>query len=320
MIKFGVQIWLEEFDFKGMKNTWKEIENIGFDSAWIYDHLTPLAGKISNPDLSNRLLEPWTILPSLAAETTNLRLGTIVTSNAYRFPTLLAKIASSVDVMSEGRLEFGIGGGWHLEDYTSYGFNFPNAKIRTERLAESIKLIKLIWERDEVDFEGKYYSFKDMTLYPKPYQKPHPPIWMGGKSKNFLRIVAEHADYCNFANPSLEDCTNRLQILKNHCLNIGRNFDDIGKTWHGDVILVDKESDLKEEVTRYREDFINHEIRETTVEDMIHQNIVGTPEQCVEKIQKYSDLGITYFIPHFPYKPNLRSHRIFIDQVASQFK
>ena len=220
MVKFGVQLWQEEFDFDGLKKAWREVEEMGYDSAWIYDHFYPMS-----QETSKYILEAWTIMASLATETNRLRLGVLVTCNSYRFPSVLAKIAATVDVISKGRLEFGIGAGWHREEYDAYGIPFPDAKIRIEQLAEALELIKRIWTQERASFQGRYYTITDLFSYPKPLQKPHPPIWIGGKGDKLLRVVvAQYADYANFAACSVEEFRQRLNVLRRRCMELGRDF------------------------------------------------------------------------------------------------
>lgn len=315
MVKFGVQLWQEEFGFDELKKAWRKVEDMGYDSAWLYDHFYPMFNQTSR-----YILEPWTVLPSLAAETTHLRLGVLVTCNSYRFPPVLAKIAASVDVMSRGRLEFGIGAGWYENEYIAYGISFPDIKTRIEQLAESIEIIKRIWTEERADFRGEYYNVIDLFSYPKPVQKPHPPIWIGGKDSRLLRVVSQHADYANFAQCSVEELSQRLAVLKRYCHQVGRNFEEIQKTWHGNVIIVNKEEKLRGEALRVKESSATHELKKEGIDEFLKKTIAGTPEQCVEKIQKYVDLGVAYFIPHFPFARDLRAPRIFMDKVALEFK
>ncbi|MEM2876431.1 MAG: LLM class flavin-dependent oxidoreductase, partial [Candidatus Bathyarchaeia archaeon] len=139
MVKFGVQLCQDEFDFDGLRRAWREVEKLGLDSAWLYDHFYPFSMT------SRCVLEAWTLLPALAAETERLRLGVLVTCNSYRNPAVLAKMAATVDIISGGRLEFGIGAGWHKQEYEAYGIPFPDAKTRIEQLDEAVELIKRVW-------------------------------------------------------------------------------------------------------------------------------------------------------------------------------
>lgn len=316
MVKFGVQLWQEEFDFDGLKKAWREVEEMGYDSAWIYDHFYPMS-----QETSKYILEAWTIMASLATETNRLRLGVLVTCNSYRFPSVLAKIAATVDVISKGRLEFGIGAGWHREEYDAYGLPFPDAKIRIEQLAEALELIKRIWTQERASFQGRYYTITDLFSYPKPLQKPHPPIWIGGKGDKLLRVVAaQYADYANFAACSVEEFRQRLNVLRRRCMELGRDFEAIEKTWHGSIIIADKEKEAKRMALKFKENSAISRTREMDAKVFLNRIIVGTPEQCVESIQRYVDLGVTYFVPNFPFAQDLKALRIFMDKVAPTFK
>jgi len=315
MIRFGVQLCQEEFDFDGLKKACCEVEDMGYDSAWLYDHFYPMSTQTSK-----YILEPWTVLPLLAAETSRLRLGVLVTCNSYRFPPVLAKIAATVDVISGGRLEFGIGAGWFREEYIAYGIPFPDVKTRIEQLAESVEIIKRIWTQEKASFQGKYYTIKDLVAYPKPVQKPYPPIWIGGKNERLLEIVARHADYVNFASCSVEELKEKLDILRRQCLKVRRNFEDIEKTWHGRVIIVEKEGELRQEALKAKQSSTNKKVQKMELDKYLNEIIAGTPEQCVEKIQEYIDLGVKYFIPHFPFSKDLKPLRIFMEKIAPEFK
>jgi F420-dependent oxidoreductase-like protein len=303
MIRFGVQLRPEDYSLDGFKKVWREAEILGYNSAWIPDHFYPMSRQ-----KERNVFEAWTLLPTLAAETEHLRLGVLVTCNSYRSPSVLAKIAATVDVTSRGRLEFAIGAGWYKEEYDAYGIRFPDAKIRIEQLAEAVELIKRIWTQKKVNFQGKYYTARDLVSYPKPLQKPHPPIWVGGQGNRLLRIVAQHADYANFLHCPIREFQQRLNVLKRHCSNVGRNFEEIKKTWHGFIIIAE-ETEAKRMALKFEENSVIDQI-----EGMV---IAGPTEKCVEEIQKYVDLGVKYFIPYFPVEKDLK---VFMEKVATNFK
>lgn len=313
MVRFGVQLWQEEFDYEGLKNAWREVENMGYDSAWIYDHFYPMA-----KNTSRYIFEAWTLLPLLAAETEKLRLGVLVSCNSYRYPSVLAKIAATVDVISNGRLEFGIGAGWHKGEHDAYGIDFPSAKTRVKRLSEAIELIKRIWTEEKASFEGKYYKARNLISYPKPLQKPYPPVWIGGKSNRLLEVAAQHADYANLAQCSVEQFRERLEALRRKCVAVGRDFSSIEKTWHG-IIIVAEEREAKRRALQYLQNTEVGALKNLTPEDFLERIIAGTPEQCVDKIEQFVDLGATYFIPHFPFVKELDALRVFIEEIASSF-
>ncbi|MGQ9543396.1 MAG: TIGR03560 family F420-dependent LLM class oxidoreductase [Candidatus Bathyarchaeia archaeon] len=313
-VKFGVQLWLEEFTLEGLREAWCKIEDMGFDSAWIYDHFYPMSR-----DTSFHMPEAWTTLPYLAGATEHLRLGVLVTCNSYRFPSILAKIAATVDVISGGRLEFGIGAGWYKEEYDAYGIPFPPARVRLEQLAEAVELMKRIWTMETVDFKGKHYAVKSLASYPKPLQKPHPPIMIGGKGNKLLRIAAQHADDVNLVNCTPEEYELRLNIFRKYCIEAGRNPDDIVKSYHCNMIIGER-NEVKMKVKRFREESCIPDIQNKSLDDLLKIMIVGTPQECVDKIQKYVDKGMNYLIPHFPYPENLEPQRIFMEEVAPTFK
>jgi len=312
MVRFGIQLCQEEFSLDGLRKASREVEGMGYDSAWLYDHFYPMSRQTSE-----YILESWTVLPSLASETTRLRLGVLVTCNSYRFPSVLAKIAATVDTMSGGRLEFGIGAGWYEDEYRAYGIPFPDVKTRIEQLAESVEIIKRIWTSEKASFQGKHYFVKDLVSYPKPVQKPYPPIWVGGKNEGLLQITAQHADYANFASCSVDEYQNKLDVLRGQCSKVGRNFGQIEKTWHGRVVIVDKKEKLKREALKVKESSTNKEVQKLSLTEYLDKVIAGTPEQCVQRIQKYVDIGVTYFIPHFPFAKDSRAPQVFMDRVAS---
>jgi len=315
-MKFGVQLWQEDFSFEGLRAAWREVEAMGYDSAWLYDHFYSM----SYPTRKS-IMDSWTLLPSLAAETRRLRLGVLVTCNSFRFPSVLAKVAASVDVMTGGRLEFAIGAGWYKEEYDAYGIPFPGAATRIEQLEEAVEVIKRIWTRDEASFHGKHYRIRNLISLPRPLQRPHPPLWIGGKGERMLlRVTARHADYANLASCSPEEYRRKLEALRIHCGQVGRRFEEIVKTWHGTVIVTGEGENLGRRVLQVKESQTNPDIRRTSLETYLSRVIAGTPEQCVEKIQRYADLGVTYLIPHFPHTGDLKPLQTFAEEVIPAFR
>lgn len=191
-IKFGVLVPQENETYETIKSVALASEQQGFNSFWFNDHLC-----IS----SKPWLDCWVLTASIASITNTIKLGQLVTCNAFRSPALIEKMAASIDVVSNGRLEFGIGAGWHEKEQVAYGYEFDNAVVRIERLREAILFIKKLWTEDKVSMKGKYYTLDDATCNPKPVQKPHPPILIGGCGPKLLKVVAELGDACNFAGP-----------------------------------------------------------------------------------------------------------------------
>lgn len=310
-LEFGVQLWQEQFSYEEMVEAMGEVEDLGYDSAWLYDHFYPMS-----EGTSWDIPESWTLLSALAAETDDIDLGVLVTCNSYRNPAVLAKIAATVDVISGGRLQFGIGAGWHEEEHNAYDIQFPDAITRIEMLSESVSVIKRIWTENKVNYEGNYYQIDGLVSYPKPLQEPHPPVLIGGKGDSTLKVVAERADKSNFVDCSVEEFRERLEVLKDHCSEVGRDFEDIEKTWHGHVVLSDTEKDAKEKALRFKEENAIEATRKMDEEKFLDMTIFGTPEQCVDQLQKFVDLGVSYFIPHFPFDRGLEPQREFMNKVV----
>ena len=219
-VEFGIQTAPENVSWADLVSTWQEAERLGFESAWVYDHFMPLFGNQDGP-----VLEGWTALAALAAKTERLRIGVLVTGNTYRNPAELAKIATTVDHISNGRLEFGIGAGWFEKEHTAYGIPFYTAKERADRFAEAMEVIRLLWTADHPSLDGKFYKLHDAPFSPKPLQKPHPPIVIGGQGKKWIMpTVARYADEWNVPiGIKPEEVKERLAYLKQECARIGRS-------------------------------------------------------------------------------------------------
>ena len=225
LIRFGIQTPQQHGTWHEMLSLWQEVDTLGFDTAWVYDHFLPIFSDPTGP-----CLEGWTSLAALAMATKNVRLGVMVTGNTYRYPPVLAKMATTVDVISGGRLILGVGGGWFELEHQAYGIPFPRIAERLARLDEALEVIKRLWTEEKVNFAGKYYQLSDAPFQPKPAQKPHPPILVGAQGERVaLGIVARHADMWNtFGTPN--DFRHKIAILSEHCHRIGRDPATIEKS------------------------------------------------------------------------------------------
>lgn len=218
-MRFGIQTPNQNTTWAELRDTWKEAEVLGFDSAWLYDHFAPIFGDVDGP-----CLEGWTTLAALAAETSRLRLGLLVTGNTYRNPALVAKMATTVDHVSAGRVILGMGAGWFEREHEAYGYRFGTAKERAERLNEALEVITKLWGEDHPTFNGKYYTLERAPFAPKNVQTPHPPIVIGGQGKQWIiPLVARWADGWN-ALPSVDPdgIRERRRIIEAECARIGR--------------------------------------------------------------------------------------------------
>ena len=224
---FGIMTAPMQVGYHDILRVWREADTIPeIEHAWLFDHLMPIGGDPDGP-----IFEGWTLLSALAAQTERLRLGLLVTSNRFRPPAVLAKIATTVDVVSGGRLDFGIGVGSRpghplaRREYEAHGLPFHDVDHAVGSLAEACTVIRQLWTEDKpFDFEGKYVSLTGAFGNPKPVQRPHPPIMIGGRSSATLRVVAEHADLWNIPySAGIDDAARRSALLDRYCTEIGRD-------------------------------------------------------------------------------------------------
>ena len=309
-MKFGLQHPNFTFDGEGpeivnkLKTLVQHAESVGFDSFWVMDHFhqIQMVGKAEEP-----MLEGWTTQSVVAGFTSRIKLGTLVTGIVYRHPSVLAKIGATLDVLSKGRLFMGIGAAWNAEESAAYGITFPSVKERMQRLEEAVQIIKKMWTDRTATFEGKYYQVKDAYCNPKPIQKPHPPIMIGGSGeKRTLKIVAKYADACNLFG-SIGTVKKKLNILKEHCRMVGRDYDSILKTKLGHVVIEKDEKKASEAVKNVPE-----ERRREYV-------IYGTPEQVRSQIEAFQQAGIEYLIMNLEPDRELQALELLGKEVVKRF-
>jgi alkanesulfonate monooxygenase SsuD/methylene tetrahydromethanopterin reductase-like flavin-dependent oxidoreductase (luciferase family) len=223
---FGIATAPQQVGYHDVLRVWREADTIpAIEHAWLFDHLMPIGGDPDGP-----VFEGWTLLPALAAQTERLRLGLLVTSNRFRPPAVLAKIATTVDIVSGGRLDFGIGAGSRpshplaRREYDAHGLPYDDFAHSVGSLAEACTVIRRLWTEDKpFDFDGTYVRLTGAFGNPKPVQRPHPPIVIGGRSTATLRVVAEHADVWNMPGGDIEDAVSRSALLDRLCAEIGRD-------------------------------------------------------------------------------------------------
>ncbi|MCS7145100.1 MAG: TIGR03560 family F420-dependent LLM class oxidoreductase [Nitrososphaerota archaeon] len=233
-------------------------EELGYDSLWLNDHF--YEGWLPPERHTCPYLDCWTLLPALAVETEKIRLGSLVTSNTFRHPSLLAKMAATLNVISGGRLDFGIGAGDLPIEHHTYGIPYPSDRERISRLREALQVIIKMWTEEEPSFNGEFYQIREPPFFPKPIQKPHPPIWIGSISgrRLIVRLAAEFADNFNVLDGSPESYAEKMKTLNKHCEAIGRNPDSIRRSWHGFVDMAIKKDDhLLEETIRNLKSMVN---------------------------------------------------------------
>ena len=226
-LRFGIKTSQQNTTYEDLLRVWLEADSVpSIEHAWAFDHFISLG-----PDPTGPQLEGRTLLGALAARTERLRLGLMVTGNIYRHPAVLAHIATTVDIISRGRLDFGFGAGWNELETSMYGIPLYPPRERIRRFGEACEVIKLLWTETEANFDGKYYQLKDARCEPKPIQKPYPPFVIGGSGEKLtLRIVAQYASIWNFVGGTVEDFRHKNEVLNQHCVTIGRDPTEIERS------------------------------------------------------------------------------------------
>jgi F420-dependent oxidoreductase-like protein len=226
-LSFGIKTAPQATTYDAMLRVWQEADTLPLiEHAWLFDHFIALTQNPMDP-----CLEGWTVLSAFAAVTTRLRLGIMVTGNTYRHPTILANIAATVDVISNGRLDFGIGASWNEREHNAYGIPLYAPGERIRRFGEACEIIRLMWTETAPTFEGKYYQVKEAYCEPKPVQKPYPPFVIGGSGEQLtLRTVARYASIWNYVVGSTEEFRRKNEVLDQHCVAIGRDPSTIARS------------------------------------------------------------------------------------------
>jgi F420-dependent oxidoreductase-like protein len=291
MTTFGLQ--LPNFSFPGVADDGMfehvaglagAAEEAGLESVWVMDHfwqLPPLGG----PD--QPILEAYTLLGGLAARTERVKLGTLVTGVTYRNPALLAKMVTTLDIVSRGRAVLGIGAAWYEEEHAAFGFDFPPVSERMHRLEQAVQICRAMFTEDAPSFSGVHYKARDAANLPRPLQPGGPKIMVGGSGeKRTLRIVARYADMCNI-HGSPATIRRRLDILRNHCEDVGRDYAEITTTRRGSLILT-ATADEAEQTSKL--------IRDAAGPEFDEQFTVGTEDQVVEQVGALVDSGLDCLI------------------------
>ena len=280
-------------------------EQLGYDSIWVYDHFH----NVPRP-AHEAVFECWTVMAAISQRTSRIRLGQMVGCTSYRNPGVLAKITSTVDVISGGRLDWGIGAGWYENEYKGYGFDFPKPKDRIGMLRETVEIVRSMWTQTDTTYRGKYYELTRANCDPKPLQAPHPPIWIGGGGEQLtLRVVAELGDCSNFGGTP-DEFAHKCEVLKGHCETVGRDYDTIRKTWSPEIFIRETEAEVAEARSQFVED--------PRVWRASH--LVGTPEQVTEKIGRYIELGCRGFVPWNADYPSTETLELFATKVMPNFR
>lgn len=316
-MRFGTMVpqgWKHDLEDVANDQQWDHIldaahtiEADGWDSLWVYDHFH------THPVVTHEsVFDAWTLMASIAAVTNRIRIGQMCTCVLYRPPSLLAKIAASVDAISKGRLDVGIGAGWSDKEFAAYGYEYPSNKVRLDMLEEAAQVLKTMWTNDEAYFDGEHYQLRGAITRPLPQQDPHPPLWIcGGGEKRTLRIVAKYGDMSNFGD-SVADFVHKSEVLAGHCEEVGRNFDEIGRSVHLMSIVGRDQADLdaKLQVAARR--------RNGTPEEFAAEHLVGTVEQVSDIVGQYADAGCAELILYFYDMGAYDSQQLFASEIMAQ--
>ncbi len=306
-MRFGVQVEPQfGFSYSEVLKIADESQKNGFSTVWFSDHFM-----LDKDAVDKVLLDPWLLMASLIRDNKDIRVGSLVFCSSYRHPPLHAKMAATLDVLSEGRLEFGIGAGWKELEYNAYGYEFPASNTRIDQLAEAVQIIRGIWTNEKFSFKGVHYSTEKLVSYPKPIQEPHPTIWIGTMygRKRMLEVAAKYGDGINIAWAyTSEQCKKMFQRLDGFAERNGRNPSDIKRSVGFWTRVFDSEESMESAIIE------NAEKRNTTVEDYrerINSAMWGTPEMLVEKLRAYEEIGVSEAIFMFPHEIELSQIELF---------
>jgi F420-dependent oxidoreductase-like protein len=268
-----------------------------FESIWVFDHFHTVP--VPTEEATH---EAWTLMAAFAAATSRVRLGQMCTCMGYRNPVYLAKVAATVDIISGGRTEMGIGAGWYEHEWKAYGYGFPTAGERLAMLAEGVEIMRQAWTDGVATLAGTHYQVDGAIVRPLPLQTDGIPLWIaGGGEKKTLAIAAKYAQYTNF-DGSVEGFTRKSQILAEHCKDLGRSFETIVRSANYNVVIAATEAEVDERIGQLEDHYrplLPDEAFKRNVQLIRSGPLVGTPEQLVERLRKLERLGMTYAILNF---------------------
>ena len=284
--------------YETMTGVAQTADDTGFTSAWLVDHFHTI------PQPSQEVtFECWTTTAALARDTKNIRIGQMVTCNGYRNPALLAKMASTVDVLSHGRLNFGIGAGWYEHEYRAYGYEYLDAPTRLRYLREAVQVILAMWTQEEAQFEGKYYQVRGAINQPKGVQKPHIPLLIGGGGEKVtLKLVAQYGDACNVSG-DLATLRHKFDVIRQHCEAVGRDYNSIHRTTMTTCVIGDTDEQAQAKIP----DVIR-------ARAAINEALIGNLDTIRKRIAAYEEAGVQELLIRFVDPSDLAAIRRFADE------
>lgn len=299
--RFGLLVPQETADPGALRELALEAERRGFHSLWLYDHFF----HYPSPN-STQALEVFTTLAALAAWTTTIRIGALVLASGYRPPALTAKMAATLDVLSGGRLEFGYGAGSQEEEHRAYGYDFPAASARIARMEEALTILRAMWSDGVATFAGEHYRVEQAVCEPRPLQRPHPPITLGGGGeKLLLRAVARHADAWNYFPVPLVEYERKAAVLQQHCESLGRDPASIQRSLVVPTFTAAWEKEVRDQLEAARQRGLFWAQGNSLVQ--------GTPDIVVPRFRDYARRGVSLFILVLPDPTDLK-HLDFVEQ------
>lgn len=287
-LRFGLRLPQDVADFGELRAIAQAAEQLGYHSLWLYDHFY----HFPYPD-NVTVLEPWTLMSVLAGATSTIRFGTMVLCHGYRPPTLLAKMAATLDVLSGGRLELGYGAGWHAEEFAGYGYDFPPIATRIRQMEEGLTIMKRLWTDGRATFQGKHHRLTDAICEPKPVQRPHPPITIGGGGERLLlRSVARHADVWNYFPVPLPEFERKSAVLDAHCRALGRDPQTLQRSLTAPTVTAEWEKEVRDQL----------EGAKARGYMWAHTGgvVQGTPDIVVPRYRDYIRRGVSFFVIQLP--------------------
>ncbi len=307
-IDFGVYLPQLGFTFPQIRERAKAADRLGYHSIWFMDHFYPPA----MPTVPS--FEAWTTVSALAMVTERIRLGHLVICNGFRHPALLAKMATSLDVISNGRVELGIGTGSVPPEHKQFDVHFPPFRERTERLEESVLIIKSLFTQEETSFKGKYYTLEKAPNLPRPVQKPHPPITIGGGGEKYtLPLVARHADAWNCPTYSLGELEKKIAVLRSECAKIGRNPGTLRLTEEAVLAIARSKADLPSVMETAKRRYPGKGW------GLEASGYIGTPDDIIKRIKERAALGVSLFAFFFYDRAEPATLELFAKEVMPAF-
>ncbi|MFW9854386.1 MAG: LLM class flavin-dependent oxidoreductase [Candidatus Thorarchaeota archaeon] len=313
-LSFGLQLEPQfGYTISEMDSIAEQLEETRFDTVWVSDHMF-----LDNDSVERCAFDCFTLMTYLVSKYSKLRVGSLVLCNSYRQPGILAKMVTSLDHFSGGRLELGYGAGWKEIEYTAYGIPFPSARVRISQFEEAIQVLKALWQEDKATFSGNYYTLKEAICSPKPFQKPHPRLWIGTMTggRRMLRVTAKYGDGINVAwSFGPKKCTELFSQLEKYCSEFGRPARDVLRSIGSWVRYFKNKGEME---SRMKEEASKRNLSYEQYKDRVKGALVGTKDMIIEKLIAYKNLGVSHFILMFPMKEELQYLVRFNDEILPE--